>query len=144
MNDLENKHDIDHIKTERKFDNRKSNLRIATRSQNNTNKGIMKCNTSGATGVRWHSRDCRWEAWVNVDKKHKYLGRFDNFEDAVKARKDAEKIYYGDFSYDKSQEIIEQEFSTIADRHKFIYQIDLFKIFLINIDYYIAIMKKVC
>ena len=108
MNDLENKYDIDHIKTESKFDNRKSNLRIATRSQNNTNKDIMNCNTSGATGVRWHSRDCIWEAWVNVDKKHKYLGRYKNFDDAVKARKDAEKIYYGDFSYDKSQEIAKQ------------------------------------
>ena len=31
-----------------------------------------------------------------------YLGAFDNFEDAVDARKAAEKKYFGDFSYDNS------------------------------------------
>lgn len=34
--------------------------------------------------------------------------------------------------YDKSQEIIEQEFSTIADRNKFIPQIDLYRIHHFN------------
>ena len=37
MNDLENQCDIDHIKTENKFDNRKLNLRKTTRQQNACN-----------------------------------------------------------------------------------------------------------
>lgn len=31
-----------------------------------------------------------------------HLGRFDNFEDAVKVRKEAEEKYFGDWSYDNS------------------------------------------
>lgn len=33
------------------------------------------------------------------------IGYFENFEDAVKARKDAENKYYGEYSYDNSQMI---------------------------------------
>ena len=36
------------------------------------------------------------------------LGSFKNFEDAVKARKEAEDKYYGEFSYDNSQKIAQQ------------------------------------
>lgn len=105
MNDLDNKYCIDHIKTERKFDNRKSNLRHSSRSQNNMNKVMQKNNKSGHTGVYYHSYNDKWRAIININKKTKTLGDFKNIEDAIKARKEAEQKYYGDFCYAKSQEI---------------------------------------
>ena len=48
-------YDIDHKNGKlSRNDNRKSNLRIATRSQNNMNKDKQKNNTSGVSGVGWH------------------------------------------------------------------------------------------
>lgn len=108
MGDLENQYDIDHIKTENKFDNRKLNLRKTTRQQNNSNRKLSKNNTSGVSGVRWHSRDKVWEAWIIVNYERKYLGRYSNFDDAVNARKLAEEEYYGEYSYDNSQKIYEE------------------------------------
>lgn len=56
---------------------------------------------------------------------HHFINHFEIYEH-LDGQDLAQKLY------DKSQEIIEQEFSTIADRHKFIYQIDLFKIWHYN------------
>ena len=108
MDDLENQYDIDHIKTENKFDNRKLNLRKTTRQQNNSNRKLSKNNTSGVSGVHWHSRDNVWESWIRVDYERIYLGRYANFEDAVKVRKEAEEKYYGEYSYDNSQKLYKE------------------------------------
>lgn len=108
MNDLDNEYDVDHIKTEYKFDNRKCNLRIVTRSQNNSNRKISSINISGCTGVLWHSRDKIWEAYIGKGNKKYYLGRYDSFEDAVRARKEAEEKYYKEWSYDNSQKAYEE------------------------------------
>ena len=95
---------VDHIHGEKsRNDNRKSNLRIATVSQNGMNKGIQSNNTSGVTGVNWDKRRNKWRARIKIDEKEKYLGEFVNFEDAVKARKDAEEKYFGEYAYDYSQ-----------------------------------------
>lgn len=97
---------IDHIHgKETRNDNRKSNLRIATTSDNIKNIGLRKNNTSGVTGVQWKPRDHIWEAWITVMYNKIYLGRFINFDDAVKARKEAEQKYFGEYSYDNSQAI---------------------------------------
>lgn len=95
--------DVDHIVTENKFDNRKSNLRIVTKSQNNINKIIQRNNTSGCSGVTYHTRDNVWEVTINIDGKRKYIGRFNNKQDAIDKRKWAEDYYYGEYSYDNSQ-----------------------------------------
>ena len=44
---------IDHI-FHKKFDNRKSQLRFVTHSQNQMNRDIGKNNTSGYRGISWH------------------------------------------------------------------------------------------
>lgn len=92
---------VDHIK-HNKFDNRKSMLRFVTKPQNAMNAEPPKNNTSGIVGVCWHSRDKVWQARIKVNYKYIHLGYFDNFEDAVKARKSAEEKYFGDYSYDNS------------------------------------------
>lgn len=84
-------------------DNRKSNLRIVTKSQNAMNQDIRSDNTSGVKGVYWSRKANKWVADIQKNGKRYYLGIFENFDDAVKIRKEAEKKYFGEFSYDTSQ-----------------------------------------
>ena len=96
--------DIDHIHgKESKYDNRKSNLRVVTHSQNGMNRDLQSNNTSGVVGVSWFAKTNQWRAHIMVNRKFIHLGLFDKFEDAVKARKQAEEKYFGEFSYDNSQ-----------------------------------------
>lgn len=84
-------------------DNRKYNLRIVTASQNAMNKSLNSNNKSGVTGVIWHKKRNKWRAYIRINDKQIELGVFDKFGDAVKARKEAEEKYFGEFSYDNSQ-----------------------------------------
>ena len=93
--------DTDHIVhgTMSFIDNRRSNLRYATSSQNHMNHSIQTNNTSGIPGVRWETRRCKWWARIKINHKTINLGRFDNKDDAIKARKQAEKEYFGEFAF---------------------------------------------
>lgn len=84
-------------------DNRKENLRIGNQMQNQMNRKINKNNKSGCNGVYWSKANKKWLAQIVVNKKKKYLGLFTNLEDAIEARKKAEKEYFGEWSYDNSQ-----------------------------------------
>lgn len=106
MNPENNRVYVDHICGENtKNDNRKYNLRLATPSQNNMNKKIQSNNTSGVAGVYWANSKSKWCACITVNKKKFHLGYYDNFEDAVKARKEAEEKYFGEYAYDTSQNL---------------------------------------
>ncbi len=94
---------VDHIHGENtRNDNRKFNLRIATPSQNGMNKKIYSNNTSGHTGVYWNKSRNRWVSYISINKKLVCLGSYKSKEDAIKARKEAEEKYYGEFSYENS------------------------------------------
>lgn len=85
---------IDHINRD-VLDNRISNLRQCTATENLRNRGIMRSNTTGVTGV-YFDKHSRWVARIGENGKHKVLGRFELFEDAVAARKKAEdEMGYG-------------------------------------------------
>lgn len=75
---------IDHINRD-KLDNRKSNLRIATSSQNNSNVTKLATNTSGYKGVTFYKRTGRWMAQIMIDKKYKCIGYYSSPEDAALA-----------------------------------------------------------
>lgn len=96
---------VDHI-SNNKLDNRKFNLRVCKQNENCMNHSLNSNNTSGVTGVSWHKASNKWIARIKVNYKTIYLGVFTNFEDAVKARKEAEDKYFGEFSYDNSRNII--------------------------------------
>lgn len=83
---------IDHVNGNG-ADNRLCNLRSVPTSQNNKNKRIGKNNTSGVPGVHFRTADRRWVASVKVDNKRIYLGSFKNFDEAVAARRAAEKVH---------------------------------------------------
>lgn len=84
--------EVDHINHVRD-DNRWCNLRIVDRKFNSMNLSQHKSNTSGVSGVAWHKQRNKWRAFIMVDYKQISLGLFTEFEDAVKARKEAEQKY---------------------------------------------------
>lgn len=53
--------------------------------------------TSGVSGVNWDKDEQLWRARIFVNKKGVHLGRFSNFDDAVRARLRAEVQYFGEF-----------------------------------------------
>ncbi len=88
-----------------RYDNRKENLRLATFQENARNASISKSNTSGVTGVYWSKKIQKWVARITVDYQTKHLGSFVDKDEAIKARKEAENKYFGEFSYDNSQRL---------------------------------------
>lgn len=83
-------------------DNRKSKLRITTSIGNQKNKSLSKNNTSGVAGVCWEESSQKWHSYIWVNGKSLHLGRFKDFDKAVKVRKEAEEKYFGEYSYDNS------------------------------------------
>jgi len=83
---------IDHANGD-KLDNRISNLRNTTLSQNQRNKKMSKNNTSGFTGVTFCKSTNRWEAQVSISNKNIHLGFFDDIDLAIKAREEANIKY---------------------------------------------------
>lgn len=79
---------IDHINHD-KADNRLNNLRQVSHQGNKRNVGRSRANRSGVVGVIWCQN--RWQAYITVDAKSIYLGRFANKDQAVAARKAAEQ-----------------------------------------------------
>lgn len=88
---------VDHI-FGKKFDNRKTQLRLATGGENNRNRGKQTNNTSGHKGVSWHKKAGKWTAQIDINHKHHYLGLFTNLEDATEAYKQAATKYHGEFA----------------------------------------------
>lgn len=85
---------IDHINGI-KTDNRISNLREATRSQNQQNIGLTKANKSGRKGVYY--RDGKWIAQAQINGKKYRLGRYHCIDEASNAYESFCKKHYKDF-----------------------------------------------
>lgn len=77
--------------------NRRSNLRQATRSENNRNRGILKLNTSGFKGVSWDKLARKWRAAIKANDKTIYLGLHDTAEAAHAAYCEASARLHGEF-----------------------------------------------
>lgn len=84
---------IDHI-DHNGLNNKPENLRVVTASENQRNTKKNRRNKSGHMGVFWMADAGRWMAYIRFNRKQKYLGLYDNLEDAIEARKLAE-IQYG-------------------------------------------------
>lgn len=87
---------LDHINGDRD-DNRVTNLRLASRSQNGRNRKLNKNNTSGIKGVIWDKRDRKWMVRVMHNCKSHYGGRFKNLYDAAKAVRELREKLHGEF-----------------------------------------------
>ena len=100
--------DIDHEHGER-ANNRFTELREATRSQNLFNAGLRSSNKTGHKGVHFCRRRQKYVAQIRVNKKAVFLGRFDILNDAVAARAVAEKEHYGEFAGPSSRACFSRE-----------------------------------
>lgn len=80
---------INHIKN----DNTWSNLRDVTHQNNKRNVKLLKTNSSGIVGVKFHKRDKKWMVYIGHDGKQLHLGNFDNIFDAAACRIKASRKY---------------------------------------------------
>jgi len=90
--------EIDHIDNN-PSNNKISNLREVDRSKNQMNARVPKNNSSGHKGVHYCNPKSKWIASIGHNKKKICIGHFDSFEDALLARKKAEKEIHGEYAY---------------------------------------------
>jgi hypothetical protein len=92
---------IDHANCDT-LDNRKSNLRLATKMLNSRNKAKPKFvggSSSRYKGVSFDKKCQKWHAYIEVDGKRRHLGRFVDEHDAGKAYNEAAKQFFGEFAF---------------------------------------------
>jgi hypothetical protein len=88
---------LDH-KNRNSLDDKISNLRLATPSQNGSNSRLAKNNTSGRRGVTWNKPTNKWQAKIRVRGKYIHLGLFTDLDEASKVYVAASKHHFGEFS----------------------------------------------
>lgn len=76
--------EVDH-KKHNLLDNRRSKLRVCTKSQNQCNSLLRKDNMSGVKGVFWHTKEKKWRAEIQKNSVRFPLGRFNSLEEAKEA-----------------------------------------------------------
>jgi hypothetical protein len=87
---------VDHINLNT-LDNRRSNLRICSPTENKRNCKINKRNTSGFKGVSWNKAIGKWCAFISVDGKNKNLSAYDDINKAYQVYCEASKKHHKDF-----------------------------------------------
>jgi hypothetical protein len=86
--------EVDHI-NQVKSDNRISNLRSVSRSDNVINTTLRISNKSGIKGVSWCRGRNKWIAQIQKDKKRHFLGYFNDINDAEASYIEAAKVLHG-------------------------------------------------
>jgi hypothetical protein len=88
---------VDHINGN-KLDNRKENLRIATKSENGRNRDRQSNNKSGFKGVHWNKQFGKYRAQIMLNNKTTYIGLYTNPVEAAKAYDLKAKELHGEFA----------------------------------------------
>lgn len=86
---------VDHINGNG-LDNRKSNLRICTPSQNNHNKTVMTRSLSGHKNISKIKN--KWRVLVNIENEQYFVGLYWSLEEAIKARNKFREERLGEFA----------------------------------------------
>ena len=99
MGVTDSKMKVDHI-FHNTFDNRKEKLRVCTNQENCFNHVAHKNNYS--TGICGITRDeskknKKYRARIYINKKGIHLGYFETLDEAIMARNEAEKKYFGEY-----------------------------------------------
>lgn len=90
-------HALDHI-NRNPSDNRISNLREATQTQNLRNIGPRSNSKTGIKGVSLHRISGKYRAVIRTDGPRLWLGLFDTVDEAAAAYKAAAEKYHGEFA----------------------------------------------
>jgi len=85
---------VDHINGN-SLDNRRSNLRLASKAVNSRNTRLPSTNTSGYKGVSFYRKTGKWRAYIKHNDKTYWLGMFVDKEDANRARLQKERELWG-------------------------------------------------
>lgn len=89
---------VDHINNNG-LDNRKENVRLATRAQNNYNRKKYDNNSrSKYKGVSFKKKNRKWSAQIGLNNKMLFLGYFKKEIDAAKKYDKAARKYHGQFA----------------------------------------------
>ena len=90
--DLSKEMQVDHINGN-PLDNRRSNLRALSASDNSRNQKDRSDSTTGFKGIHFDRTRGKWMAHMSANGKFKNLGRFDSLEEAKVARLAAESSW---------------------------------------------------
>jgi HNH endonuclease len=107
----------DHINGDR-LDNRRENLRLVTKRQNNFNKKVRSDSLTGIKGITRCGN--RWQALISSDGVKRYLGSFPTPYDAAVAYNQAALLYHGDYARLNDLGVIAKvpEFNTAIPRRQ--------------------------
>lgn len=90
---------VDHVNGDG-LDNRRENLRIVTAAQNNYNRHPEKRpKTSCYKGVSLNRKSNRWQVHIKKGDERRYLGLYDNEQDAARAYNAAARHYFGEHAF---------------------------------------------
>lgn len=88
---------VDHINGDT-LDDRKDNLKVCSQKENVRKAELSMNNKSGHVGVCWDKRVGKWIAYIMVNRKYKHLGYYEDINEAIKVREEAEPTYFGEFT----------------------------------------------
>lgn len=90
--------DTDHIDGD-KLNNKKTNLRICTRSQNNMNQKPQRTKYSSKyKGVYFYKKYNKWGSQININKTKHFIGFYENEEEAAYAYNEKSKEMFGEYA----------------------------------------------
>jgi hypothetical protein len=87
--------EVDHA-NRNSLDNRRTNIRTCTSSQNKANRVLAS--SSGSKGVSWSRERNMWQSHISINGKTQFLGRFHSLEEASLAYRAAAIGKFGEFT----------------------------------------------
>lgn len=97
---------VDHINHDT-LDQRRSNLRLCSNSQNHANQRMPSTNKSGFKGVSLDKPTGKWKAQVRANGEKKYIGLYVTAIEAAIAYDDAALKYQGEYAYTNAMRALE-------------------------------------